>query len=175
MIPWPLLKVYIVSCLLFSLTSLQDPTKSPSRAPSQAPSDVVSPLDGTCSDGSGSCSETDMTQCTCSSQRRELQNSRILQVCSECSATCCSACDKNNNCPQGPGQCTWTSGKNGGCSPAVAATPGVSCFTDRSFSSFFVKLLLTLFLIYLLHSSQQRAHRTGRRLSQLPALQRAQV
>ena len=52
-------------------TSTPAPSKSPSANPTTSPSATQFP--GTCSDGSGSCSATDMSQCTCSTRRKLLK------------------------------------------------------------------------------------------------------
>ena len=46
------------------------PTPAPSNLPTPAPTTTALP--GLCSDGTGSCSATDMTQCSCTARRRTL-------------------------------------------------------------------------------------------------------
>jgi chitinase len=51
------------------------PTKSPSKAPTNAPTDnpthaPTSEFPGTCSDGTGACSETNLSQCQCAARRK---------------------------------------------------------------------------------------------------------
>ena len=123
--------------------NLQAPTSNPSSQPTSAP--TIAPKDGYCSDSSGRCSLTDLSECACAQasptstpgesasesivfrRARALQEvdtpsiSRSLRSLQTCSASNCSACDKSKDCPEGAGECTWIKGPNGGCFPATSA------------------------------------------------------
>lgn len=79
-------------------------------------------LPGVCSDGPGRCSADDMSQCACSTSRRDLQEepqSNIRRRLQSCSSTSCSSCNNGGQC--NIDGCLWVDGQTG-CVPAPTSS-----------------------------------------------------